>query len=230
MKKLVSIVALMVLTVLAPAAWASVSVDLIDTTNPGSPVDSGWTATLADNIHNGIIVDSVSAGYVHIEITKDFYNAPVNGVYTTNKIQFTQRLADGLTTPKILITDENIWNNTGSDWGDYHWWVTDSGVAFDKTATDNSGFSINPFTTKTWEAPPVGWTAAYSSELNVQGGIVHNGDFFTPGLDNGYLAIQVDLTNQQAASFTLYQAPAPEPATMAMLLCGVGMLIRRRRR
>lgn len=229
MRKLTSVATMLVLALVTPMALGSISVNLIDTTNPGQPRDSGWTAVLADNIHNGIIVDAVGADYVVIEIAKDFYTSPTNGDFTPNVIQFTQRLADGQTMPKILINDESIWNITGQAWTDYHWWLTGSVAAFDKAATDASGFSVEPFTKKTWSAAPVGWAATYSSELAVTGGTVADGDFFNPGLTSGYLAIQADLSNQQAVSFTLYQAPMPEPATIALLLSGAGLLVGRRR-
>ncbi len=192
--------------------------------------DSGWDAILADDIHTGIFVDSVTSSTVTIEIVKDFYLPPENGVFPSHVIRFRQRLDDAATVPTIRISDEFIANNTGEEWLDYHWQILEEVAAFDAAATDASGFNIDPFTNKVW-VPAAGWDAAHASGLNVDEGVVPVGGLYMPGSVSGWLEIDVDLSAPAEVEFTLEQIPTPEPGTMAMLAVGgVGALVRRRRR
>ncbi|MDY6912896.1 MAG: PEP-CTERM sorting domain-containing protein [Planctomycetota bacterium] len=213
---------------LACPVYADVVIDLID---PITGADSGWSAILADDIHNGIVVDKVRSSYVRIEISKDFYLPPVNGCFPPNTIIFQQRLVDALTVPTIQITDETIFNNTGVDWTDYHWEILGASAAFDKAATDKSGFSINPFTNKTWGAVQTGWGPDHRISLNVDGGVVADGEWFLPGLAQGKLYIDTDLSGC-CTEFALMQCPTPEPGTLLILAGGaaIGLFRRNRRR
>jgi len=127
----------------------------------------------------------------------------------------------------VVISDEIITNNTGSDWLDYHWSI-EGPAAFEISTTLASGFDVSPFTNIDW-APKSGWTSDYASALNLDGGVVPAGGTFHPGVDTGYLVIKADLSGSDA-SFTLRQTPTPEPATMLLLAAGLPMLARRRQR
>ena len=199
-----TLTAVTILLLAAPFASADVIIDLID-----GGVDSGWSIVLPDTVRNGVVVDRVSDDYVRIEIAKTFDDL-ADGESVPRSYQFIQRLPDADTVGTIQITDENIRNETGRDWLDYHWHVTGS-AAFDKAATDASGFSIDPFTVKTWGAPLAGWDADHVAQLDVEGGVVPDGSTFHPGLDRGKLYIDVDLTGVKPAEFGLTQTPTPEP-------------------
>ncbi|MFB3892430.1 MAG: hypothetical protein ACE15C_10465 [Phycisphaerae bacterium] len=210
--------------VLATASPGSISVDLTD---PFTGADSGWTAIIADNTHNGISVDSVEGGVVRIEISKTFYQPPAEGSFIPNIITFNQRLPDAQAASTIEIMDETILNGTGSDWTDYHWKVTAPFAAINKLNTTTSGFSIGPFSTAIWVAAS-GWDANHANELDVAGGTVPAGATYRPGLAQGSLFIDVNLSLADT-SFDLTQQPTPEPATLSVLACAaMGMLIRRR--
>ena len=208
-------------------APASVTVDLVDS----SGNDSGWSMILADDVHNGVVIDGVNAAavFVTIEIAKDYYLPMANGVFPPNVIGFRQRLDDSLTVGTIRITDEVITNHTGREWTDYHWEILDSTAAFDRTATEASGFSTGPFTTDTWGPAPSGWTAQHSASLSVAGGVVPNGGVYLPGMASGWLEIDVDLA-QDDSDFDLTQYPTPEPGTLVLLALGGAAVLGRRMR
>ena len=193
--------------------------------------DSGWDAYLYDAAHTGVTVDAVGGGvaYIRLEIAKSFTQPPVGSAFPTNVIQFVQRNDDAHTAPVILITDEAIINQTGLDWTDYHWQISGNG-AFDKTATDGSGFSIAPFTLKAWGSPPSGWSSGYADSLALSGGTVPNGGSFFPGNAAGILYLTADLSGDGPATLTLTQYPTPEPASLALILGGATALVFRRRK
>ncbi len=194
--------------------------------------DSGWDVILTDDIHTDVYTDLVSGSlaYVRIEIAKDFYLPPENGVFASNIIQFRQRLDDAHTVPVIQITSEAVTNNTGSDWTDYHFAVIGNEAAFNKTTTDNSGFSIEPFTVKEWGATPAGWASNYAHTLDLSGGVVPAGDMFFPGSTLGRLYIDTDLSGASPVEFTFTQTPTPEPATLGLLAIGGATVVLRRRK
>jgi len=209
----------------APAP-AEFIVDLTDGVN-----DSGWSAVLADGIHNGIVVDKISADYVRIEISKTLLLGPEGGVFPANFIEFRQRLDNAHTLPTIQITSEAVTNDTGWDWTDYHWEIIGDDAAFDKAATDASGFSIAPFLNIDWGPTPDGWSADYARILDVDGGDgVPHGDTFYPGSLEGRLYVDVNLWGDPNASFTLKQNPTPEPCAMSLLAGGASVLLLGRRK
>jgi len=83
---------------------ASIIVDLVD--REGN--DSGWSVVLADDVHNGVVVDAVTGDYVRIEIAKTFTLPPEGGVFPGNTIAFLQRLDDAGTVATIKITSEIV--------------------------------------------------------------------------------------------------------------------------
>lgn len=206
-------------------AGAEVVVDLIS-----NNVNSGWSVVLADNVHNGIVVDQVVQGansFVRIEISKDLYLSSQANGFTPNVITFRP---NGLATPvqSIWIDDENITNSTGQAWTGYSWTITGTVAALDKTLTNSSGFSTNPFITTHWGAAQTGWDSLHPASLSVDGGTVPTGGIFAPGNDAGKLYIDTNVTGANQ-SFTLSQGPVPEPATLSALLAGALLTVLRRR-
>jgi hypothetical protein len=191
--------------------------------------DSGWDAILTDDVNSGVIVDVVGDDYVIIEITKIFHDAPSGGVFTPNLIGFRQRLDDANTVATIRIADEFILNDTGTEWTDYHWEIVGDAAAFDMIATDAGGFSISPFTVKSWGPAQTGWDANHPATLDVSGGVVSSPSVYMPGSSGGSLYIDVDLSLAES-DFTLKQTPTPEPGTLALLVLGGSLILARRRR
>jgi hypothetical protein len=54
------------------------------------PLGGGWSAQVPSLSQVGINVDSVTSQYIAIEISKDFTEPPVNGVFPGLNIVFTQ--------------------------------------------------------------------------------------------------------------------------------------------
>ena len=209
---------------LVPNAVADVYVDL---TYGGE--DSGWRAVLPDEVDVSVVVDKLTEDYVTIEITKNFTQPPIEGEFPPISILFQQMADSDNTVPTIKLTDETIVNNTGADWTDYHWMIDGQYAAFDIEATENSGFSINPFTNMTWSPKP-GWGVGYAAALDIDGGLVSDGESFSPGIDAGRLYVDIELGEVQR-QFYLMQNPTPEPGAMMMLaMGGVCLIVRRRRK
>ena len=190
-------------------------------------LDSGWSLVVPDPTHTDIKIDAITNSYVRIEIIKVFYDGPENGQFPANLVEFVQRLDDDNTVGTIQINDEIIINDTGWDWTDYHWEVIGDAAAFDRQATEASGFSVEPFeaSDSSWGDPPAGWSSDHAATFDVDGGVVYNGQTFFPGFSSGKLYIDTDFSGDDV-HFTLKQNPTPEPSTMAMLV-GVAVLLPR---
>jgi len=217
MKSLTVLLALAAFLAVIPATNA----DTIDLGN------SGWQAVLYDGPNIGVLIDADTEQFLMIEIIKTFAQPPDSGVFAPITVDFNQIAADGATTAIIVLNDEIITNNTGSDWMDYHWSI-EGPAAFNISMTEGTGFDVSPFTNMDW-TPKAGWSANHASALNVDGGIVPDGSTFFPGVDAGMLVIDVDLTAQDS-SFTLTQNPTPEPATLLLLAAGLPILARHKRK
>ena len=137
---------------------------------------------------------------------------------------------DADTVPRIVILDEVVTNQTGFDWTDYHWNVLDSGsVWFDVGLS--SGFSVAPFTNKTFTDLHGFGDPNKATDLDADGGVVFNNSSFFPGgaPGNGELVIDVDLSAEAPVSFLFKQFPTPEPGSLALLLAGALAVCSRRR-
>jgi len=182
------------------------------------PLGGGWEAQVPNLSQVSINVDSVTSEFVAIEISKDF-TEPYNGIgFPGLSILFTQVAADAVTSPRIVILDESVTNLTGSDWTDYHMAIDSGGeVEFDIAAS--LGFSMAPFTNQLLTL----------TTLDADGGVVFNNSSFFPGAGPGELVMFADLSGDPV-SFSLIEFPTPEPATLALLVLGLGCLKRRRSR
>ena len=228
------------------AAAGGVSFDLKDTQGE----DSGWRVSGPSLVEFNVFTDDVylvgepDEWYVEIQISKNFYAAPIeDGSFPPITLSFVQMADDADTVSHIRIVDETIKNLTGREWTDFHWVLFQHEYAsfsqFGQTGPGSviypgpdspppSGkFPIIPFTQYAWDDSQAGTQA-----LSVWGGTVAHGDTWLPGHSSGgYLEIDVDLANAPSYfSFTLKELPTPEPGTIALLATGGMFVLLRRRR
>lgn len=180
------------------------------------PLGGGWQASVPSLSAVGINVDTVTSQFVAIEISKDFTEPSVNGIFPSLNILFTQVAGDAATAPQIVILDESVTNQTGENWTDYHMQLTGP-ASFD--ILSSLGFSMSPFLNKTLTL----------TTLDADNGTVFNNSSFFPGAGAGELVINADLSGGPV-TFVLTEYPTPEPATFALMLIGLGALSRRRSR
>lgn len=188
----------------------------------------GWQANWPPpNNSIGITVDQVTPDFVKIQISKDFLDPPVGGLFPPRVIDFIQNKPDGETVPRLIILDETISNMTGADWDDYHWEVLDSGDAWMNVPL-SATFDTTPLVNKVFSDPfNVFGNPDRATHLDADGGVIpHMGTYF-PGQAAGELVIDVDLTPGVPVSFTFKQYPTPEPTSMLLLACGALVLRRR---
>lgn len=189
----------------------------------------GWQAEVDDPAEISFQVDQIGTDFIAIEISKDFTGALMNGVFPSLFITFSQVAPDANTAANIVIFDESVTNQTGTDWTDYHMRLIGGGSTwFDVSAS--SGFSMAPFTNSMLMDPGgvFGGDPDRATDLWADGGVVADNSSFFPGAGLGELVITSDLSGDDV-SFVLEEFPTPEPASLVLLTTGL-LAFRRRRR
>ncbi len=173
---------------------------------------AGWCLSTSHPDSLDIYVDAVDVDqrFALIQLSKDFTDPPGFGdLITPMLIDFVQVSPDELTANMIYIADESVTNSTGVDWTDYHWILFDGPEAwFDVAAS--WGFDTSPFAVRDFEDfidPPVNNQA---KRLSAAGGVVPDMTTFFPGDGTGELVIGVDLSGEDAVSFTLKERPSTD--------------------
>lgn len=196
---------------LAVSAQAQVVIDL----------GGGWEATIFNaqvdltvdffDFEKDILVLQKFANFTEID-KKTGLPAPLS-------IAFAQIAPDDETVSHIVLTDAFIFNNTGVNWSAFREILLGEHVAFDPEAS--SDYSIDPFTAMDF--------IDNNTEVIFSGGTVFDGTIWTPGVVDGALVINVDLSRDDPVKFVLKELPVPAPGALA-LVAGSMLVSRRRRR
>jgi hypothetical protein len=171
---------------------------------------SGWTASwdASQDSHLSLAVDSVSSDAVYIEKFINFTPSDFNesGDFI-NPVVITFQSSGSGATPYVILNDESLVNNTGSDWSGFKFTLLSGqnngqSVAFDPAQTGigtPTGFTISPFTTHEYSQD--------NTILNVGGGTVPaqpvGQNVWFPGTDMGGLVIN----SAGNDAFTLKEQP-----------------------
>ena len=213
-------IALLTIAGTALAANAAVTIELVD---PTTGVSSGWAVTIFDEEFVDIVTDAVSIDNDRVVIQKFAEFTKIDeftGRPQPINIDFRQIADDADTVSQIVITDERIINNTGQDWIGFSFLLINHGQATWNTAQTNP--NIGPFTTQVY--------SNNNTILTVGGGVLGDGETWTPGLDDGGFVIDVDLAADAPVNFTLKELPGvPAPGALALAALGGLMTARRRR-
>lgn len=194
----------------------------------GGGWQASWTASLDPyvNIVPLSVEDNADGGYVYIRKEATFIQPPQLGVFPSISITFEQ--TDVNAYEYIVIEEEDVTNNTGLPWFDFHLLILGSDAAFDPTRTAASGgpatlgWDVSPFTS---------YSFPNTTTLNLEGGAVPNGGHWTPGVEPNGGALFIDVVpNSEPETFTTFQLkeqPTPEPAALTMLALGAAFMLRR---
>ncbi len=198
-----------------------------------APIDigGGWQAEVMNGNVASIVPDTVTGSATIIQIAKQFDDPPEFGQFPPIEIAFTQIADDASTVPSIVIDDENIINNTGQGWTDYHWALIDGGQAWFNVSqmTGVNAIDTSPFTTQSFADQHGFGDPNKMTDFNVEDGFVPNGGTFNPGLLGGALWIDTDLSSAGPVTFNFKQFPTPEPASLVLMLGGCALIVGRRR-
>ncbi len=187
-------------------------------------LSGGWQASWDSALDPFVDLNDhgVVNGALFLEKSAQFMQGPVNGVFPSIDITFTQVSANAVA--NIVMDDEIVTNSTGSPWTDFHMDLLGSAnVAFDPIATAASGgFSVNPFTASSFTNS--------NQTFNAFNGVVPNGSTWFPGAASGQLWIHIsNLSPTSGITFTLSERPTPAPGVVSLLGLAVVCGSRRRR-
>ncbi len=200
----------------AMAVGLSVQADLI------VDLGGGWQATIFNENKVDLVVDVVDfdGNLLIIQKFADFNEIDdITGLPAALSVAFTQTADDADTISRIALNDIFAFNNTGVNWNSFREILIGGSASFD--ADGSADFTIDPFTTRTYNDD--------FTEVEFSGGMVGVGDTWTPGLDDGALIIDIDLSGDAPVTFVLKELPVPAPGAWAVLVGGL-LAGRRRRR
>jgi hypothetical protein len=197
----------------------------------GSVTAGGWTASWDDALDDvlGLTALSVGADTVSFNKFAQFNNGPGDdGAFEPLVITFQQSSPDAK--QSILITQESVVNQTGTDWGGFKFIlnpIAGNGLAFDESNTFPAigAFSIDPFTTHVLSGD--------GKELTLGGGVVPTlpigENVWNPGQLSGALWIDAAPLQSGSRSFEFKEVPTagvpiPLPAGVYPGLAVMGLL------
>ncbi len=209
------------------------------TAQAGSLVAGGWqanwdssfedssgtfvTLTLLAETNDAIVLQKVAA----------FTSGPDQyGLIAPIEINFSQLTRDAA--KKIVITSENVWNSTGSDWDNFKFIIEDGTTGdpakdvhfnIQESFLDGNPFDASPFSTYTASG-----ITALPQTLTFAGGVVADGTVWTPGIgtnpDAGEVVINANPSMTGTTRFVFKELPhaVPLPAAAWMGLSSLAFI------
>ena len=202
--------------------------------------DSGWEIVISPSV---IDIGEISTPYVYgvtddavyIQLDKTFTEPPVDMLFDPLIIEFEKTSADA--SLNIVIEDEYIVNDTGTEWFDFHMhlivdilspeagfnpsFLPDGGQLEDVYFSTNSGYEGLPIELHFVDSDGSGVPSSPAGD-----------DVFQPGYKSGQIVIATNPELEVGERFGLKEVPTvPEPATVCLLgIGGVLMAFRRKKR
>jgi len=193
--------------------------------------DSGWSAAVNDEWDISFSVDALSERAVIIEIQKRFVGEPDEyGLMPSMYLEFIKMSEDAV--GQIIINDEYILNDTSEDWIDFH-------IELAVGGNQRAGFCYQCIPSgDQFETVVLSGSSGYlglPTRIDFRDGLVPNDppgeDNFRPGHAYGAMVIVTNPEMGVGERILLKEFPTiPEPATLLVLLAGLGLACARMKR
>jgi hypothetical protein len=201
-------VAALAATVFSLSAHA-VTVPLTGTDANGNTVNSGWVAVYSDayaaagwNVNLTFTGLSADGSQFDFEKSATFKSPAGDGI---DGLEISFQKVDP-NAKELVISDEVLQNQTGTDWSAFQWKLASGGTAaFTFAATGPaSSFAISPYTNMSF--------ADSNSTINFNGGSVAQGATWSPGANS---STGIAIVSGSEDSFVLKEIPVAIPLPAA---------------
>lgn len=206
---------------------------------------SGWTASWSSNLEDSsqsfvtLTVLAETKDAVILQKVAAFAAAPDQyGLIAPIELEFKQTSVNAV--KQIIITSENVWNDTGVDWGAFQFIIEDGttgdpskDVHFNlyESFYDSNPFDASPFTT--WAASSTSESSTLPQIITFSGGTIASGSTaWTPGIgtnpDAGEVVINANPSADGTQRFVFKELPIataiPLPAAAWMGLSSLAAM------
>jgi hypothetical protein len=197
--------------------------------------DSGWALVIGPNSGEvSVVVDMVTNDAVYIQLGKTFDSVLEGELFGPIIVEF-QKISAAATS-NIVICDEFIVNDTGTEWFDFHISLPvnllEPEAGFDPAFVPDGDQLEDVF--YSWEHGYQGLPTELNFLNMTGGGVVSSPldeNVFRPGYFGGQIVIKTNPALLEGARFGLKEIPTiPEPVTLSLFGISLLLTISRKRR